>query len=313
METIEREAPDAQSFCDIFAGTATVSHQAITRYKRVVVNDFLFSNNVIYQGFFSCGDWDKQKLQQIVCAYNQLEAAKLEENYFSLNFGGKYYEESVSRIIGFVRQDIENNKEKLTAKEYYILLASLMYSIDKLANTLGHFEAYIKKPIAHKAFEMKLIDAQCCSNVEIFREDANELARRIKTDIVYVDPPYNSRQYSRFYHVYETLVHWDDRKLYGVAMKPKTENMSEYCSSRAVDAFADLIENIDARYIFVSYNNTYHSKSKSSRNKITLDEILDTLNRRGETQMLEHSHPFFNAGKTDFKDHKELLFVTKVR
>ena len=67
-----------------------------------------------------------------------------------------------------------------------------------------------------------------------------------------------------------------------------------------------------AKYIFVSYNNTYHSKSKSSRNKITLEEIKEILSQRGETKILEHTHQFFNAGKTDFKDHKEMLFVTKV-
>lgn len=62
----------------------------------------------------------------------------------------------------------------------------------------------------------------------------------------------------------------------------------------------------------MSYNNTYHSKSKSSRNKITLEEIKEILSQRGETKILEHTHQFFNAGKTDFKDHKEMLFVTKV-
>lgn len=313
MDEIDNEAPEAQSFCDIFAGTAIVSGHAMRRYEKVFVNDFLYSNNVIYRGFFSLGDWSKEKLQEMVDAYNRLSPDDLEDNYFSQYFGGKYYEDRVAKIIGYVRQDIEDKKGRLTEKEYFVLLASLIYSIDKLANTLGHFEAYIKKPIPSKPFRMRLINAQVCPNVEIFREDANHLVRRIQADVFYVDPPYNSRQYSRFYHVYETLVHWDKRKLFGAALKPKAENMSEYCSCRAGAAFADLIDNINARYIFVSYNNTYHSKSKSSRNKISLEEIFETLNRRGETKVLEHAHHFFNAGKTDFKDHKELLFVTKVR
>ena len=88
--------------------------------------------------------------------------------------------------------------------------------------------------------------------------------------------------------------------------------MSEYCSSRAVDAFADLIAHLNTRFIVVSYNNTYHSKSKSSQNKISLEEILEVLRKKGETRVLEHAHKFFNAGKTDFNDHKELLFITRV-
>ena len=108
-------------------------------------------------------------------------------------------------------------------------------------------------------WKYRLIDYQSCKNVDIYREDANLLCRKIQSDIVYVDPPYNSRQYSRFYHVYEVLVKWEKPELTGTALKPPTENMSEYCSSRAVDAFTDLIEHLDTKFIVVSYNNTYHS------------------------------------------------------
>ena len=184
--------------------------------------------------------------------------------------------------------------------------------MDRIANTLGHYEAYIKKEIIPRPLNMQLIDAKSYDNVQIFKSDANLLVKDIYADVFYIDPPYNSRQYSRFYHVYETLIHWDNRELFGVAMKPKTENMSKYCSSSAPQAFADLINNINSRYIFVSYNNTYYSKSKSSQNKISLEQIKSILEAKGHTTVLEHSHQFFNAGKTDFKDHKELLFVTEV-
>jgi len=57
---------------------------------------------------------------------------------------------------------------------------------------------------------------------------------------VYIDPPYNSRQYSRFYHVLETLIKWDKPKLYGVALKPEPENMSDYCRNNARHKFSEL-------------------------------------------------------------------------
>ena len=261
-------------------------------------------------------DWiknfDTTYAEKIIAEYNQLKAENIEDNYFSLNYGDKYFGKNLAKIIGFIRQDIEDRKRNLTEKEYHILLSSLIYSMDRVSNTIGHYEAYLKKPIPEHYINMRLIDAHCFDNVRIFREDSNQLVRHVAADVFYVDPPYNSRQYSRFYHVYETLVHWDKRPLFGVAMKPQVENMSEYCSCRARDAFADLISNMDAKYIFVSYNNTYHSKSKSSQNKITLEEIRSILETKGETKILEHAYQFFNAGKTDFKDHKELLFVTKV-
>lgn len=312
MEVISNYAVNVHTFCDIFAGTAIVAKQAIKTFDHVIINDFLLSNNIIYKAFFGSGEWDSDKLKRIIEEYNALDGALLQDNYFSINYGGKYFELNVSRQIGFIRDNIENRRKELTDKEYCVLLASLIYSMDKIANTIGHYEAYIKKAIPPRPLNMQLIDAQICDNVDIFKSDSNELVREINADVFYVDPPYNSRQYSRFYHVYETLIHWDNRELYGVAMKPKTENMSSYCSSKAAKAFEDLIQNINARYIFVSYNNTYHSRSKSSQNKITLEQIKSILDAKGRTTILEHSHQFFNAGKTDFKDHKELLFVTEV-
>ena len=287
MEVIDEEASDAQSFCDVFAGTASVSSRAMTKYKEVVINDFLYSNHVIYNGFFADGVWNVDKLEEFIAKYNQVKAEDIGANYFSDNYGDKYFGMNLAKVIGYIRQDIENRKDELTAKEYNVLLSSLIYSMDRVSNTIGHYEAYIKKPISERCLNMRLIDAHSYPHVKIYQEDANQLVRNISADVFYVDPPYNSRQYSRFYHVYETLVHWDKRPLYGVAMKPKAENMSEYCSCRARDAFADLIDNMQAKYIFVSYNNTYHSKSKSSRNKITLEEIKEILERKGDTKIRE--------------------------
>lgn len=312
MDTIREVAPEAHSFCDIFAGTGVVAERALAMYDRVILNDFLFSNNTIYNAFFAPGDWNTDKLWDIVEEYNEIDAKQLPENYFSLNYGGKFYEQNIAKLIGHIRQDIEDRRNELTEKEYNILIASLIYTIDRLANTLGHFEAFIRKPIVSKPFKMRLIDAKNFDGVEIYREDSNHLARQIASDVVYIDPPYNSRQYCRFYHLYETLVKWDFPVLKGAAMKPPKENMSDYCTTKAITAFSDLIEHLNTRYIVVSYNNTYKSKSSSSENRISLKDIQQILERRGETMVYQHGHKFFNAGKTDFNDHKEFLFVTEV-
>lgn len=97
-----------------------------------------------------------------------------------------------------------------------------------------------------------------------------------------------------------------------VAMKPAEENMSEYCRVGAAAAFDELVQSLQTKYIAVTYNNTYKSKSTSSQNKITLEQIRESLNRRGSTQIFEKPYRFFNAGKTEFDDHKELLFITMV-
>lgn len=312
MNIIRKETKDVHTFFDVFAGTGVVTKAALSSFDYVFTNDFLHSNNIIYKAFFGDGDFDSYKIGDYLDRYNELDPTTLPENYFSENFGGKYFEHEVAKLVGYIRQDIEDNKDNLTSKEYCILIATLIYNIDKLANTVGHFEAYIKKPIKHQPLHLRMIESESYENIEIFKQDSNELARGLIADVAYIDPPYNSRQYCRFYHVYETLVKWDKPKLYGVALKPAPENMSRYCTSRAVDAFEDLIFNLQVKYIVVSYNNTYNSKSSSSENKITLEQIKNILDKCGTTKIFESSHRFFNAGKTDFNDHKELLFITEV-
>ncbi len=311
MQVIDKETTDVKSFVDVFSGTASVAKKAMKKYKKVIINDILYSNYIIYQAFFKLENWNKNKLTKLLHYYNSINANKLQDNYFSENFGNKFFEYNIAKKIGFIREDIEKLKKDLKNKEYNILLSSLIYSMDKVANTVGHFDAYIKKPIRKTNFQVKLIKTEDFKGVEIYRKDANELARKITADIAYIDPPYNSRQYSRFYHLYETLVKWDKPKLYGVALKPKPENMSKYCTVKAKEMFRDLVQNLNVKYLVVSYNNTYKSKSKSSENKIKLEEINQILNEVGNTKVFEQPHRFFNTGKTDFVNHKEFLFLTK--
>ena len=311
MKIIEKETNNVRSFIDIFSGTGSVAKQAMKKYERVILNDFLYSNNIIYKAFFQADNWDKYKLNDLLLYYNNINGNQLNDNYFSINFGGKFFEHNTAKKIGYIREDIERKKNRYNEKEYSILLASLIYSMDKVANTVGHFDAYIKKPIKKKNFRLQLIKTEDFKGVEIYREDANNLAKKISADIAYIDPPYNSRQYSRFYHIYETLVKWDKPELFGVALKPKPENMSKYCTVKAKNTFKDLIENLKVKYLAVSYNNTYQSKSKSSENKIKLEEILEILNSVGKTKVFQQNHTFFNTGKTDFSNHKEYLFITR--
>ncbi len=300
------------SFADIFAGTGVVSAVASKHFNRIILNDFLYSNHVIYKAFFDKSNWSSEKINDIIKSYNNINGEDLDDNYFSRNFGGKYFSRNSAKIIGFVRENIEENKEKFTEKEYSILISSLLYTADKIANTVGHYDAYFKKGNINDNFFMRPIDPIEVKEALIFREDANQLVKDIKADIIYIDPPYNSRQYSRFYHVLETLTKWDKPSLYGVALKPQSENMSDYCRVSAKDKFVELIDNIKAKYLVVSYNNTYNSKSNSSQNKITLEQIKDILNKKGKTKIFEKDYRHFNTGNTDFNNHKEYLFVTNI-
>ena len=304
-----------ESFCDIFAGTGIISYTMLDKMKEIYINDFLYSNEVIYKAFFEQEDYNEELILSYCNRYKLLSADGIDDNYISINFGGKFFSYSDAKKIGYIRESIENEKKRLSNKEYNILIASLLYSADKSANTVGHYDAYIKGHKINDSFVFDIVSPYeiSKSNIHISRQDSNSFAKHLKCDIVYIDPPYNSRQYSRFYHVLENLTCWKKPELYGVALKPAPENMSDYCRSSAIEVFGDLISNLDCKYIVVSYNNTYQSKSSSSRNKMQLEDIEAILSTRGTLKKFETSHNFFNAGKTDFSNHKELVFIAEVK
>lgn len=304
---------EGKSFFDVFAGTGVVSEKMLNNYDKIIINDFLFSNNVIYNAFFNNESFDADKLKRLEKEFNNIRNY-IDDEYFSDNYGGKFFSYVDAKKIGEIRERIEQNKG-INKKEKEILIASLLYSADKIANTVGHYDAYRKKEKIQDRFVFNLIQPINTKNKEvlIYRDDSNNLARKIKADVAFIDPPYNSRQYSRFYHVLEELTKWDKPKLEGIAMKPPIENMSDYCKNNAPNVFDDLIKNLNVKYIVVTYNNTYNSKSSSSKNKITHQQILGSLNSVGETKIFEKPFQYFNAGKTELKNHKEFVFITKVK
>ena len=316
-DIINKKCEGGSSFCDIFAGTGVVTASVTDKFNSFYINDFLYSNEIIYKAFYLKENYSEEKMYKFLSKVNGLNVDELPDNYVSIYFGKKFFSLNDSKLIGYIRQmiDDENN---LNEKERAILIASLLYSCDRCSNTCGHYDAYIRKENIRSSFKFELINPIVKNENDrrsfiITRRDANEIAKEITCDVVYIDPPYSSRQYSRFYHVLETLTKWDKPELFGAAMKPKEENMSEYCKSKALDSFKEFIYSLNCKYIVVSYNNTYDSKSSSSKNKMTLEDILSVLENKGKTEIFRKAHKAFNAGKTDMDNHEEIVFVTEVR
>lgn len=297
-------------FADLFAGTGVVANYMLEKGMDVIVNDTLRSNYVAYQAWFGTGKYSKEKLKNIVAEFNSIDGNDLEVNYFSKIYGDKYFSQPDAKKIGYLRERIANIR--LTERERYILLTALMYTADKIANTVGHFEHFLSKAPEEKGVDLRLPKLEEFTGTAMMHNiDANKLVRSITCDIAYIDPPYNARQYINFYHVLENLVRWNKpTEFEGTSMKFKRDELkSEYSRAKAPQVFKDLIDNLQAKIIVVSYNNTYSAKSSASNNKITEKQLIDTLSSRGKVTRKEIAHKFFNSGKTDFKDHKELLFI----
>ncbi|WP_345788955.1 hypothetical protein [Campylobacter troglodytis] len=114
----------------------------IPHFSRFLINDFLHSNYAIYQGFFKKGYFEMAKLQDLAQAYNALKHKDLKSNYYEKAFGGLFFSKNDATKLGFIRDDLDTllHTKQITQKEFYILLASLIYSADRVANTVGHYE-----------------------------------------------------------------------------------------------------------------------------------------------------------------------------
>lgn len=315
-EVMSTEKIEYSSFLDLFGGTGIVGDSFNDQKTKVYVNDLLKSNYISYLAWFGNEKIDKKKIKNYIEEYNSLQ--NLDDNYFSFNFGNTYFSENNCRKIGFIRQDIEDKYMDgiVNNRERAILITSLLYAMDKIANTVGHYDAYRKNGDLDKKLELGMLDLKSNANNKnnkTFNEDSNELIKKMKADVVYIDPPYNSRQYSDAYHLLENMAMWEKNEVFGVAKKMERNGIkSKYCSVSAPLAFKELIENINSKYIIVSYNNMGNKGAGRSQAKISDEDMIAILRKKGKVKIYETDFSQFNTGKTHIDNHKERLFVCRV-
>ena len=310
----KQECEDVRSFADIFAGTGAVASAFLDRV--VVTNDIMYSNYISNYAWFSGESYAQEKIISAVVKYNAMECG--DENYMTLNFAGTYFSFRDCAKIGFIREDVERRYQsgEYNLREKALLITSLLYGMDKIAKTCGHYDAYRKGADFDSSLELRVPLANENNNPQnrCFNTDANRLVSQISADLVYIDPPYNSRQYCDTYHLLENVARWEQREVFGVAKKmDRSKLKSRYCTKDATNAFAELVRDIDARYILLSYNNMAAKGNDRSNAKISDEDILDILGTRGTVKVFSEDYRAFSAGKSDIPDHRERLFLCRLR
>ena len=295
---------------DLFAGTGAVSSAFQDRI--IITNDILYSNYISNYAWFSAQEYDEQKIIRIVEEYNEREITA--DNYMSRNFADTFFSKQDCRKIGFIRENIERKfkHNELNERERALLITSLLYAMDKIAKTCGHYDAYRKGVEYDQHLELYVPQARHDNNPnnQCFNEDINLLAPRVTADLMYLDPPYNSRQYCDAYHVLENVARWEKPEVFGVAKKmDRTTLKSAYCTKEATEAFADLIEHINARYILLSYNNMENKGNERSNAKLADKDIMRVLQEKGEVLIFEENYKAFTTGKSDIQNNAERLFL----
>ena len=276
---VDEECNNVMSVLDAFSGTGSVSFAF--RDKQLLVNDMMYCNYLAALCWFSPQQVDMKDLEELLDYYNKVDTSR-EENYMYQNFHDTYFSADVCRRIGFIREDAESKfaAGELNERERAAVITSLVYAMDRISNTYGHYDSYIQNATFNNDFELRLpkLDYElnpgnCCFNM-----NANLLAKEVTCDLAYLDPPYNSRNYCDAYHLLE-----------------------------------DLVDKLRCRYIMLSYNNNGQKLQIRSNAKISDEEILRILGKRGEVRVFTQDFKPFSAGRGENVGNQERLFLCAVQ
>ena len=287
---------DNDVFADIFAGTGVVGTAYKVKGAYVIANDIQYYSYVLNKHFIENIPPLNSDLEPVLNSLkplkgfiynNYCEGSGSERNYFTNSNGQK-----CDAIRTFLEE--AHGAGKMTDAEYFYYLASLINSIDKYANTASVYAAFLKhiKKTAAKDFTLSLLPVISGQSGIVYNEDVNVLIKKISGDILYLDPPYNTRQYSANYHILETIAKYDNPALRGITgLRGYELQKSDFCSRRTASTALDtLIKNADFRYIFLSYNN---------EGLMSTDTIRDIMSAYGKYSIFTKEYKRFKADRDE--------------
>jgi adenine-specific DNA methylase/DNA modification methylase len=310
--TILSKVGEIDVFADLFAGTGVVGAAFRAHSSKVIANDLLYSNYVVNRAFLTSTEKDVD-LDRVAELIEELNRCQPVCGYAHANYSDTYFTEANAARIDGIREkiDLMAAEQRCSEQERLILLTSLLFAVDKAANTVGQYDAFLKhihedapsrgSPAAgdrhlidsnvRKPLSLRVPEIELAGNYsnEVFNLDANRLVHQLDAEVLYLDPPYNTRQYVDCYHVLENILRWDKPALKGKTRKfPRDHLKSRYSrKAEAAAALDELIQAARAKHIFLSYNN---------EGIIPEQTIREILGRRGAVEVFCREYSVFGNG-----------------
>ena len=264
-------ASGASSAVDLFTGTTRVAGAMKQLGMHATAVDTASYSEVFSKTFIEL-DSTTVDVKELEAAISYLNSLAGSSGYFTEVFCEKarFFQVTNGKKIDSIRNAIES--EFKTSWMYFPLLSSLLIAADKVDSTTGVQMAYLKT-WSRRSFmnlELKVPELLPGKGASI-RSDASEAVSSIgEVDLAYLDPPYNQHRYFGNYHIWETLVRWDEPEYYGIANKRidarDSSNKSEFNSKLSLpSALRKLISRLDTKILVLSYNN----ESWLSRRELT--------------------------------------------
>ena len=305
---------DNLTFCDLFAGTGTVGKSMFHKYNwKIIANDIELYSYILNKANL-CLNITENILkfhEKIILRLNNKDykegiiyqqytesGSKLNSDYVRL-----FFKDENGLMIDTVLDEIKNSN--LTNDEKELLYASLIIAVDNVANITSVYGSFLKslKKTSLKNLNYKLINENVSDKNKVYQKDALDMLDN-EYDIVYIDPPYNNRQYGANYGFLNIIAGLENFEIYGKTGLVKNYNKSKFSSRKTVKSqFETLINKIRAKYIIVSYSN---------EGIISYQELLNIFNEKGECKVYQIPHYKFISNSVKDKNKViEYLFLIK--
>ena len=316
---VESQASGSRVFCDLFAGTGVVGREFKTSHK-VISNDILYFAyvlNAAHNGLPEQPDFKtlSKKIGKDPIDYlNEISVSEADlqpSDFMALSYspagesGRMYLSIENAMKIDRIRQKIDHWHESgyISREESYYFLASLIEEVPSVSNTTGTYGAFLKHwdKRALKPIKLQHLQIAQSSNVnQIFNSDANELIHHISGDVLYLDTPYNGRQYSSNYHLLESLAKYDQPDLKGLTgTRVDKSGESSYCRKSSVyDSFDYLLENSRFSTTIISY---------SSDGLLSEEQLIELVTKHGDISTLNFRKIPYRRYKRTLNDERNVL------
>lgn len=282
---------------DLFSGTGIVSWSFREKGAITVSNDSELYSYYITKAF-SVSNFTP-KLKTILERLNGCDSKHT--GFVTRNFSPygdcerMFFTVENAQRIDWMRQAVEDLKGEVSDEEYTFLVASLIIAADAVSNVPAVYGMYLKnfKAKATKKLNIKAIhtmNSSAKSGSRVFNQSVLD-GDFPRMDIVYLDPPYNGRQYSKNYFplniIAMTPSQANQQMLHGKTGIPDDSFVSPFCQKRMVEtSFDSLFRNLKAEWIFLSYN---------EEGIVTKDKMLEIMRRYGNADVEEYDYKRFKS------------------
>jgi adenine-specific DNA-methyltransferase len=254
------ERVGARTAVDLFTGTTRVAQEFKRRGIAVTATDVATYSHVLSDCYIAT-DASAVDAHELDEELRRLSALPGKRGYFTRTFceEARFFQPKNGARVDAIRDVLED--EHRGTPLFPILLTSLMLAADRVDSTTGLQMAYLKEwaPRAFQDLELRAPELLPGPGHTIAGDAVETIGRLPPVDLIYLDPPYNQHRYFTNYHIWETLVRWDEPEVYGVARKRvdarDEATKSVFNNKRLMPAaLADLLHRANADVVVVSYN-----------------------------------------------------------